>query len=236
MGTLYIDRRDAQLDYRDGQLLVREEGGKPHGFPIAGLERLVISGNTVLHTRLLTHLAEQGASVLLIEGRGARRHAQVSSAAHGDARRRLGQYKLCSTPPLALRWARLLVHARAAALLRLYREALAMRPDRRLELVAVQRFLLDKLGRVRLALDLPSLRGMEGASAAAHFGAYSSLFSAELGFNGRNRRPPRDPVNAALSLGYTMTHADASRACVIAGLDPAGHTPRPQPRPRIPGQ
>jgi CRISPR-associated protein Cas1 len=41
-----------------------------------------------------------------------------------------------------------------------------------------------------------------------------------LGFDGRNRRPPRDPVNAALSLGYTLTHAEAIRACRIAGLDP----------------
>ena len=41
-----------------------------------------------------------------------------------------------------------------------------------------------------------------------------------LGFTGRNRRPPRDPANAVLSLGYTLLHFEAVRACHGAGLDP----------------
>jgi CRISPR-associated protein Cas1 len=41
-----------------------------------------------------------------------------------------------------------------------------------------------------------------------------------LDFKGRNRRPPRDPVNAVLSLGYTLLHADAVQSCYAAGLDP----------------
>jgi hypothetical protein len=39
-------------------------------------------------------------------------------------------------------------------------------------------------------------------------------------FGGRNRRPPRDPANAVLSLGYTLLHFEAVRACYGAGLDP----------------
>ena len=41
-----------------------------------------------------------------------------------------------------------------------------------------------------------------------------------LQFTGRNRRPPRDPVNACLSLGYTLLHAQAVQSCTTAGLDP----------------
>jgi CRISPR-associated protein Cas1 len=41
-----------------------------------------------------------------------------------------------------------------------------------------------------------------------------------LGFHTRNRRPPRDPVNACLSLGYTLAHFEAVRAAHAAGLDP----------------
>jgi CRISPR-associated protein Cas1 len=43
---------------------------------------------------------------------------------------------------------------------------------------------------------------------------------AALHFTGRNRRPPRDPVNACLSLGYTLLHMQAVHACAVAGLDP----------------
>jgi CRISPR-associated protein Cas1 len=67
---------------------------------------------------------------------------------------------------------------------------------------------------------LDSLRVIDGAGAAAYFGAYCGLFPPELEFRGRNRRPPRDPVNAVLSLGYTLLHAEAVRACYASGLDP----------------
>jgi CRISPR-associated protein Cas1 len=67
---------------------------------------------------------------------------------------------------------------------------------------------------------LDSLRGVEGAAQAAYFRAYVTLFPESLGFGGRNRRPPRDPVNACLSLAYTLTHFEAVRAADAAGLDP----------------
>ncbi|MBU1664742.1 MAG: CRISPR-associated endonuclease Cas1 [Gammaproteobacteria bacterium] len=69
-------------------------------------------------------------------------------------------------------------------------------------------------------LAIASLRGLEGAAARAYFQGLAALFPPALEFNGRNRRPPRDPVNACLSLGYTLLHFDAVRACHLAGLDP----------------
>jgi CRISPR-associated protein Cas1 len=68
---------------------------------------------------------------------------------------------------------------------------------------------------------LDQLRGLEGAAAAMYFEAYFSAFAPALGAIGRNRRPPRDPVNAVLSLSYTMLYAQATAACWAAGLDPA---------------
>ena len=39
-------------------------------------------------------------------------------------------------------------------------------------------------------------------------------------FEGRNRRPPRDPVNALLSLGYSLLAKDLTITCAAVGLDP----------------
>lgn len=220
MATLYIDRRDVQLDWQDGQLRVCEAGGTPRGYPIGGLERVVIHGNATASTRLLTRLAEQGVATLLLNGRGGRRHAQIGSFRHGDGLRRLGQYQLCSHSGHSLRWSRLLVRTRGRQLLRLYREALARRPDQRRALHRVNGQLQTGLAAARRASSLSMLRGIEGSMAAAHFAVYQTLFPSTAGFRGRNRRPPRDPVNAALSLGYTLTHSDAVRACLVAGLDP----------------
>jgi len=65
------------------------------------------------------------------------------------------------------------------------------------------------------------LRGREGAAARAFFPAFAGAFAPVLGFTGRNRRPPRDPVNVCLSLGYTLAYAEALRAAARRGFDPA---------------
>src|SRR5699024_6734114 len=76
------------------------------------------------------------------------------------------------------------------------------------------------LAHARHAQDRATLRGIEGAAAARFFHAYRLLFAPSLHFHRRNRRPPRDPVNAALSLGYTLVHGEATAALARAGLDP----------------
>lgn len=62
---------------------------------------------------------------------------------------------------------------------------------------------------------------MEGAGAAAYFGCFGHLLRApEITFSGRNRRPPRDPVNVLLSLGYTLLANVIQTQVHLAGLDP----------------
>ena len=64
------------------------------------------------------------------------------------------------------------------------------------------------------------MRGLEGAAAAAYFQGLAELLPERLHFSGRNRRPPRDPFNAVLSLGYTLLHGEAVIALYGAGFDP----------------
>ncbi len=73
------------------------------------------------------------------------------------------------------------------------------------------------------------LLGIEGNAARLYFGAFAGMIkpdeerdAAEFGFDfeGRNRRPPRDPVNALLSLGYSLLAKDLTVACYAVGFDP----------------
>ncbi len=64
------------------------------------------------------------------------------------------------------------------------------------------------------------LRGLEGGAARAYFTIFQSAFDADWRFERRTRRPPRDPVNALLSLGYTMLGNSIAAALEIMGLDP----------------
>jgi len=77
--------------------------------------------------------------------------------------------------------------------------------------------------------ELDSVRGLEGAAAAAYFGSVADTLDAEWRFDGRVRHPPGDPFNAMLSYGYTLLYHHCVAALYASGLVPrlglfhAGH-------------
>jgi len=66
---------------------------------------------------------------------------------------------------------------------------------------------------------LSSLRGIEGTAAIAYFRILRKTLAEPLRFDKRSRRPPKDPANALLSLGYTLLTQNMMAACEVAGLD-----------------
>ncbi|HMP80642.1 MAG TPA: CRISPR-associated endonuclease Cas1, partial [Pirellulaceae bacterium] len=100
---------------------------------------------------------------------------------------------------------------------------------------------LKRLERQALVCDeLASLLGIEGTAAAAYFAEFQGMLKAgqseepffddpqpelanpplSFDFKTRNRRPPRDPVNALLSLAYSMLAKELTITCAMVGLDP----------------
>jgi CRISP-associated protein Cas1 len=75
-----------------------------------------------------------------------------------------------------------------------------------------------------VAEDLGELLGIEGNAARLYFGSFNGLIKTETSlrfdFEGRNRRPPRDGINALLSLGYSLLAKDLTIACYAVGFDP----------------
>lgn len=77
--------------------------------------------------------------------------------------------------------------------------------------------------RALLASDMDYLRGIEGDAANRYFDVFPYLILHQKNdfiFTGRNRRPPRDAVNAMLSFVYTLIASDISAALETVGLDP----------------
>ena len=80
---------------------------------------------------------------------------------------------------------------------------------------------------------IDQLRGYEGEAASVYFGVFNELIlqqKKEFIFNGRNKRPPMDNVNAMLSFAYTLLTNMVASALESVGLDPyVGfmHTDRP---------
>jgi len=222
MTTLYLDRRDLTLTL-EGQALAVYAGDERRGtVPLHLLERIVMLSAVSLKSSLLARLADAGVGIVAFGGQFQRKSAFVHGKGHNDGARRVGQYHRYQDAEWCRAWARRLVRGKVIRQQRLLRRALAERADLRHPLRQALERLSAARARLRTepALDLDTLRGIEGAAAAAYFGAYTRLFAPALGFTGRNRRPPKDPVNAVLSLAYTLLHHEAVRACHSAGLDP----------------
>lgn len=221
MSTLILDRSDLEIRLDGAALALYEPAGRRGSVPMKLLDRVVIQGGVKLDAGVLGKLAENGVATILLSKRHSKRVAIVLGLAHNDAGIRLAQSRRVFDPDWCAAWAMRQVTAKTRAQIRLLQDALETRPDCR-------KPLSDALGSLRLAHDnlvhgqneTASLRGLEGAAARAYFQGLAALFPPALEFAGRNRRPPRDPVNACLSLGYTLLHFDAVRACHIAGLDP----------------
>ncbi len=222
MSTLYLDRRDLSLKLESRSLAVFADGERNGTVPLHLLERVVMRSSVRLDSSILARLADAGISVLVHGGRTGSKIAQISGRGHNDGARRIGQYRRHDDIDWRRRWSRLLVRGKLKGQYQLLCGALGERPDQRHHLTNGIERISQARKRVGGDHDLSpeTLRGIEGAAAAAYFQAFTRLFPASLDFTGRNRRPPRDPVNAVLSYGYTLLHYDAVRACQVAGLDP----------------
>jgi CRISPR-associated protein Cas1 len=228
MGLLILDRRDMALRLDGEAAAVYEAGVRKGSVPLKLVDQLVVHGTGIaLDAGVLGQVADHGGVGVVLSGRHGRRVAYVLAPGRGDIGARLAQARAVTDESQIDVWALRLVIAKLRHQRRFLRRALEQRADLRKPLLDAVRRIDGDLTRLAPMHEgrLPNpgagaLRGIEGAAAAAYFKAFGALMPDSLGFAGRNRRPPLDPVNACLSLGYTLLHAQAVQACQLAGLDP----------------
>lgn len=232
MSQLLLDRADLEVR-TEGQTLVLYENGQRRGtVPLALIDRCVIQGQgTRLDSGVLLKLAEVGATTVLMSPRQPRRVALVLGPQHNEASVRIAQAQRVMDSVACVQWAVALVRAKLRRQLHNLRQWQRHRPDARhplSEAIATVQAIAYDLRQTRTdGLDpaaaqilMDTVRGQEGAAARAYFAGLAAVCPPSLNFTGRNRRPPRDPVNVCLSLGYTLLHSQAIAACQMAGLDP----------------
>lgn len=222
MATLYIDKPEITLKAEGDAIVIYHQNVRQKTIPCGMIERLIIQKNTALDTGTLLKLTEHGASVLLLSPRHSRKVAIILGAAHNEAQIRLNQTLAITDPKYSQQIAQKIILGKTQRQIQFLTRAQQERPDAHKPLHDA----LSQLTQIiqRITSDPPpshaTLRGYEGAAARAYFQGYAALLPPSLNFTGRNRRPARDPVNACLSLAYTLLHFDAVRAAHSAGLDP----------------
>lgn len=221
MKTLFIDRKNAELEIERGRLLIRFAETRPvTSIPVSNIDMLVVSASVLFSSTLLNNLTQAGITSVFINPRQSENCTITCGLMHNNAERRLLQYGAIANEQQRLALSQQLVCHKLRLQRHMLLLALRTRQDKRHALLASSARIADAMQKTATAENIASLRGLEGASAAAYFEAYQTLFAPALQFNGRNRRPPRDPVNVILSLTYTLLHAEAVRTLFATGFDP----------------
>jgi CRISPR-associated protein Cas1 len=213
---VYVQTPGARVSLDGERLRIEAPGAEPVEARIAHTSQLVLMGNVQITTQALAALFDHDIPVAFFSGGGWFRGRTVGHASK-NIELRVAQFAAAADPALALRLARTFVAAKIRnqrTLLRRNHEA----PD------PVVLNELEMLAKKAEACDtLTSLLGLEGTAARFYFGAFSGMLkggATGFDFAGRNRRPPRDPVNALLSMAYSLLTKDCVLAVAATGMDP----------------
>lgn len=217
---LVIDRRDSSLEISANSLIVRIDGERQSPVPLKLLTHLIIARKAQLSSSVLTSLAAQHTAITILGGRFQDQPAAIIGLKATLARTRRAQYAASLDSAKQLKICRVIVNAKTRRQIRLLRKIREDRPDERYTLTKAIRRQRRSIGIVRTSATVASLRGTEGANAAAHFAALAHIFPPALEFRVRQRRPPPDPVNVLLSLTYTIIFHTAASVLHQIGLDP----------------
>lgn len=220
MTTLYIDQRDSHLSHANGALEIRLPDGDIRRVPLAQLSRVVIASEADIAVGLLRQLAHHRVPLVALRGRS-RADAAMLWPHPGDAARRLAQRRVADDPSTVLRLARLAVGLRIRGQRRLLDELRRQQPRHRYAATRAIRALRRIGAELGHRTDTDALRGAEGAAARLYWTAWARFLPTACAFAGRRRRPPPDPVNAALSLGYSLLHGRVLECVHATGLDAA---------------
>ena len=211
---LYVGRKGEVLEIRDKKTVLQE-------VRIRDINHLGLFGNIQVSTQVVQELCDQEVPITFFSGGG-----WFYGITHGlgltNVFTRVAQFDVAREKRRALIFARSFV----AGKIRNQRTML-MRNHEEPPVPLLNR-LRQAVNDALLAKSLDELLGIEGAAAANYFGAFAGMLKPEAGLEGsftfdfrsRNRRPPRDPVNALLSLGYSLLAKDCAIAAAAVGFDP----------------
>ena len=218
MGTVYIIHEDAFIGKTDERLTVKANGQKILDIPLLKTEGIVVLGRATVSPAAIHELLERHIPLSFLTATG-RYLGCLQPEVTKNIFVRRAQWSVNVDSPQAVHCVQGFIRGK----LKNYRHLLSRRKREKTNFPLENA--ITQLEKIILALanvsSIDSLRGLEGAGSAAYFGAFNHLILCPtFEFCQRVRRPPTDPVNALLSLGYALLRHDLQSAVNLVGFDP----------------
>jgi CRISPR-associated protein Cas1 len=209
---LYVTEQGAVLRKSGDRFLVEKDSHLLLDLPYHKLDAVMVIGNVQVTTQALGELMEKGIPVSFLTRQG-RFRGSVNAPGGRDIPLRIAQFRACSDDRVSLRLAGGTIQAK----IRNSAEALASYEVRH---GATGHTLEERLAAAGTAETLDELLGLEGAAAREYFENIMQFNRSEFVWQGRRKYPAPDPLNALLSLAYTLLMTETAGLIEAHGLDP----------------
>ena len=215
MAILYITQQGATLHKSGNQIIVKKERDVLQEIPIVQLDEVVIFGNGHLTTQTMGYLLHKNIPVSFLSSHG-KYKGKLQPPYAKDTLIRKDQYAVAADPQRCLAFAKGFIRGKLTNTIRFSQR----QRTQNAEIQSAIDTMRQTLGKLEGAQNLESLLGYEGTGAAAYYRAFRQFLTHDWGFTARQFRPPPDPINAMLSLGYTLLHNHVYAFTNVVGLDP----------------
>ena len=212
---LYLQEQGTTLGKSGELLVVKRRQDVIRQVRMIDVSQVCVFGNVQITAQALREITAAGIPVCHFSY-GGWFHAMTSGLIHKNVDLRIAQFRTAADPQRSLTLARVMI----AGKIRNCRTLLRRHSGEEAQGMLGQ--LAEWIQKAETAGDPGSLLGIEGTAAREYFAGFARLLKPETTFNleGRNRRPPRDPVNALLSFVYAILVKELTVVLHAAGLDP----------------
>lgn len=221
LNTLYITTPESYLSKDGLNVVVSVKQEEIFRIPILNIEGIVTFGYMGASPGLMKLCADNGVSLTFLSPSG-RFISRVQGPIKGNVLLRKKQYILSDDQVYTMHLSRLFIGGKIQNYRNILRRFIRDNGVNT-EVEDAASLLLTRKNELLRAKDLDQLRGIEGDAANVYFGVLPHLIlnqKVDFIFKGRNRRPPKDAVNAMLSFAYTLIANDVAAALETVGLDP----------------
>ena len=223
LNTLFVTSEDAYLALETENVAVYIGEEKKAQYPLLVLESIISFSYKGASPALMGACARNGIQLVFLTPRG-RFLARVCGQEQGNVLLRKEQYRLSDKLEKSCHIARNFIFGKVYnqrwVLERTLRDH-RMRVDAA-KLESASQALAGLLPAIETQTDLDALRGLEGEASVRYFHVFDEMVlnqKADFLFDGRNRRPPTDNMNALLSFAYVLLSNDCASALESVGLD-----------------
>ena len=217
MAVLYVKEQGSYIGKTGERITVVKNGTTLLDLPVFQIENIAVIGNVQVTTPALHLLMERGIDVSYLTYSG-KFLGSTAAESSKNIFLRFEQYKVYLDEESRLKIAKAIIANKIENQIQLIYEH--KRKDSEYDWDSDISGLIKNKATLEDKLTSNEVLGVEGICSNIYFGAFSHMLDCDFEFNGRNRRPPKDPINVIISLAYTLLTKEVSNALDAESFEP----------------